>query len=393
VSNNAEVKIKRVLDALNFKEPDRIPRGEWFWGGFVDNFKKYKSISAGKTEGFFSDMDIIKYFDLDIVLVQPNIDPHIKNFETIEETKEHIIIKTGFEATIKKIFNVPMPMYLEFETDTVEKIQKFEFDDPKDKRRFFSIVDDQVNGVGDGFIRATNTTMDRIDTYKNDYCVFGGACDVFEYLWRIIGSERALMLLATDPEVMKEFSGRITDFQIGFIEEQVRVANGALNGIYIFGDVAYKKSLLFSPKMWVSIFKPCLKRMCDCVHGLGLKVIWHGCGNVEAILDDLIDAGIDCYNSIEAKTGLDVVKLKKKYGTRLAYNGNISIPVLENGTFEDIKKEVLYKLNAAKGGGYIFQTDHSVSSAVPPQNYDYAIELLNKYGRYPLKLGEFDIEM
>ena len=51
---------------------------------------------------------------------------------------------------------------------------------------------------------------------------------------------------------------------------------------------------------------------------------------------------------------------------------------------------MLRKLNAAKGGGYIFQSDHSVASDVSGQTYDYIVKLVRQYGQYPLNLGEFD---
>jgi hypothetical protein len=64
--------------------------------------------------------------------------------------------------------------------------------------------------------------------------------------------------------------------------------------------------------------------------------------------------------------------------------------VWESGDLQAIKREVLRKLNAAKGGGMIFQSDHSVSSAVSGKTYDYIVKLVREYGRYPLQLGKFD---
>jgi hypothetical protein len=51
----------------------------------------------------------------------------------------------------------------------------------------------------------------------------------------------------------------------------------------------------------------------------------------------------------------------------------------------------LRKLNAAKGGGFIFQSDHSVPGNVSGENYDYVVNLVREYGRYPLQLGAHDI--
>ena len=50
----------------------------------------------------------------------------------------------------------------------------------------------------------------------------------------------------------------------------------------------------------------------------------------------------------------------------------------------------LRKLNAAKGGGYIFQSDHSVAGDVSGQTYDYIVKLVREYGNYPLDLGEYN---
>lgn len=54
-----------------------------------------------------------------------------------------------------------------------------------------------------------------------------------------------------------------------------------------------------------------------------------------------------------------------------------------------IRREVLRKLNAATGGGMIFQSDHSVSSSVSGKTYDYIVGLVREYGTYPLELGEY----
>ena len=88
----------------------------------------------------------------------------------------------------------------------------------------------------------------------------------------------------------------------------------------------------------------------------GLPVIYHGCGNVKAIFADYIEMGIDAYNPLEAKAGMDVVELRRQYGHRIGFCGNSDIQVWESGDRDAIRREVLRKLNAAKGGGFIFQS-------------------------------------
>jgi len=61
-------------------------------------------------------------------------------------------------------------------------------------------------------------------------------------------------------------------------------------------------------------------------------------------------------------------------------------------SMDELKKIVLTKLNVAKGGGFIFQSDHSVPNSVSGERYDYVVKLVREYGTYPLELGPFDIQ-
>jgi uroporphyrinogen-III decarboxylase len=143
------------------------------------------------------------------------------------------------------------------------------------------------------------------------------------------------------------------------------------------------------PDFWRTHYKPWVKAIVDYAHSRGLPVIYHGCGNVHAIFEDYIDAGIDAYNPLEVKAGMDVRQLRRTYGHRMGFCGNSDIQVWEKGDREAIRREVLGKLNAARGGGFIFQSDHSVSSSVSGPTYDYIVQLVREHGRYPLQLGEF----
>ena len=164
-----------------------------------------------------------------------------------------------------------------------------------------------------------------------------------------------------------------------------------LDGMVIWGDVAYTREMLFSPDYWRKVFKPGVKAMIDLCHRRGLPVIYHGCGNVKRILEDFVEMGLDAYNPLEAKAGLDVVELRRTYGHRLAFCGNMDVRAWAEAGPEELERMVLTKLNAAKGGGYIFQSDHSVPSNVSGASYDTAVKLVREHGRYPLRLGRYDL--
>ena len=82
--------------------------------------------------------------------------------------------------------------------------------------------------------------------------------------------------------------------------------------------------------------------------------------------------------------------LRRRYGQKMGICGNSDIQVWESGDRDAIRREVLRKLNAARGGGYIFCSDHSVPGSVSGQTYDYIVKLVREYGKYPIRLGAFD---
>jgi len=70
----------------------------------------------------------------------------------------------------------------------------------------------------------------------------------------------------------------------------------------------------------------------------------------------------------------------------------MDVIVWASATPDGIRKAVLTKLNAAKGGGIIFQSDLSVPGNIPPENYDYVVKLVREHGVYPLQLEECDLQ-
>jgi uroporphyrinogen decarboxylase len=382
-TDNCIAKLERMKCALHHQEGDRVPVSDFFWGSFLKRWRD--------DLGLPPDTDIYHYYDLDWMNFNPNLDPHIKPFEILKETDEEVVVRTGFEAVIQKMLAYPMPSFKTFETDTIEKMEAFQFDDPWDERRYFSAGDDQINGVGDGFTRNIPAFVDRLRGAWEEFPAFGGVCEGHEMLWRIIGSENTLLWMGLYPDHIARFVERINAFSLEIVKAQIKAAGGMLDGMVIWGDVAYKNGMLFSPEFWRKHFKPGVKALIHECHKRGLPVIYHGCGDAGRIFEDFIEVGVDAYNPLEAKAGLDVVDLRRRFGHRMGFCGNMDVMLWANGTRDEIKAAVLTKLNAAKGGGFIFQSDHSVPNSISGQNYDYVVGLVREYGKYPLQLGEYDI--
>ena len=382
-TKNCLKKLERINKALHHQEGDQVPISDFFWGSFIERWREDLGLSE--------DASPYTYYDLDWIVTTPNMDPHIKQFEVLEETGEHVVVRTGFEAVIEKKFAYPMPGFLKFETDSLEKMEAFQFDDPWDDRRYLKRGDNQIAGVGDGFVRDSAPWIETVSSFYPDFPVYGSVCEAHEMAWRILGEENVLTWSALYPDELGRFIERLHAFNLGITEAQIKAAGGKLDGMVIWGDVAFRKDLFFPPDYWRKTFKPGVKAMVELCHSYGLPVIYHGCGNVKRILEDFIETGINAYNPLEAKAGLDVVDLRRQYGHRLGFCGNMDVIDWAHKTPEELKPIVLRKLNAAKGGGYIFQSDHSVPTNVSGQNYDYVVNLVREYGKYPLQLGEYDI--
>ena len=373
-------KLNRMSKALRHEEPDRVPISDFFWGSFIERWRRELNLPA--------DADPYYYYDLDWVVTMPNMDPWIRPFQMLMETPSEVVVKTGFGAIIHKQFECPMPEMRGWETDTFEKLERVEFDDPHDPRRFFEAGDNQIAGVGDGFERNSPPWIETLRSKRPDFPVFGSMIEVSECLTRLVGQHRAMLWMGEYPERMGAVINRIGAHYLECAKAEIDAGQGLLDGLVIWGDVAYKKSTFMSPDYWREYFKPWVARMVEHAHARGLPVIYHGCGNVKAIFQDFIDIGVDAYNPLEAKAGMDVVDLRRRYGHRIAFCGNSDMQIWESGDREVIRREVLRKLNAARGGGYVFQSDHSVSSAVSGHTYDYIVKLVREYGVYPIHLPQ-----
>ena len=136
-TKNCLAKLDRMNKTLRHEEADRVPISDFFWGSFLERWRK--------DLGLAEDTDVYKYYDLDWIVTIPNMDPHIKSFETLKETETEVVVRTGFEAVLRKKFKDPMPEFIGFETDTIEKVEAFEFDDPWDDRRYLMQYQDLKN--------------------------------------------------------------------------------------------------------------------------------------------------------------------------------------------------------------------------------------------------------
>ncbi len=190
----------------------------------------------------------------------------------------------------------------------------------------------------------------------------------------IDGMEHGLLMYATQPEVIHAANRRSVMVQNRRDPDYIRPgAAGAL----MEEDMAGSNGPLISPTMFRELGFPYLRERIANVKKHVDQVIFHNCGMNIPLMDMLIEAGIDCYQSLQTTAGMEVGKLKALYGDRLCFWGGVALEVLIRGTPDDVRKEVRRAMErGAPGGGFILGPSHSIAKGT---RYDNFMAMLDEF--------------
>lgn len=218
----------------------------------------------------------------------------------------------------------------------------------------------------------------KIEKYSNDYivCSYHVLC-LFERAWSLRGLENFMIDMMSRSNFVNDLLDRITGYQIKVAEKYVELGvTCARTG----DDYGGQSSMLFSPELWRKLFKPRLEKIWDVYKKADIPVILHSCGNVEPIIPDLIEMGLDVLHPLQPEA-MSVEELSQKYGKDLSFYGGLSIQkVLPLGSPEDVKEDVKKCIEVlGKNNGYIIGPANSITSDVPLKNIEALISSIDKY--------------
>ncbi len=202
-------------------------------------------------------------------------------------------------------------------------------------------------------------------------CCYYFLCDFSEFLLKF---HQDLSFVETMFDICVDYYTQV--IEVG-IEE-------GIDFLFLADDIAYKAGTFVAPGLFREVWLPRVQKLVKLGKEAGLPVMFHSCGNLNAIMDDIImKMGIDCLNPIEPYS-MDIYDIKKRYGGRLTLSGNIDIAgPLAFGTPEEVREDVRTHLERLMPGGhYILSTNHSVMDDVKPENYRAMIETCLEYGVY-----------
>ena len=161
------------------------------------------------------------------------------------------------------------------------------------------------------------------------------------------------------------------------------VADLDIDFVYLADDIADNKGPFLQPRLMEELWLPRAAYILEPIHARHIPVAFHCCGNLTQIMPWLIQLGVSAVQPVQPNCN-DIYALKKQYGDRMCFIGNIEVPgCLSFGTVDDVVRETKEHIDRlAYNGGYVCASSHSVTPAVKPENYVAMLETIIDYRAY-----------
>jgi uroporphyrinogen decarboxylase len=239
-------------------------------------------------------------------------------------------------------------------------LKGYTFPDPHDPR-FFADIPEKIARHGDCFR------------------VFQIGFSLYERAWTLRGMQTLMMDFYDHPQFVHDLLNAIADYNIAQV---ARALDYDIDAVYFGDDWGQQHGLQMGPRLWHRFIYPVLRRMYGAVREAGSYVFIHSCGDVDEVFDDLIAAGVNCFNPFQPEV-MDVDALLRRYRGRLTFHGGLSTQrTLPYGTVADVRRETRHLLELGRAGDYIFAPAHAVEGDVPLENMLAFIEVVQAQAGY-----------
>ncbi|MFQ3587458.1 MAG: uroporphyrinogen decarboxylase family protein [Fimbriimonadaceae bacterium] len=349
---------ERVRRMFAGQEQDSIPRAEGFWPETIDRFR---------AEGMTG--DVLDFLGCDFaMLCWSDPKPFPGQNVVVDEDDETRVVRDEWNNRLRWWkHRSGTPEHVEFACKT--------------RRDWETVFKPRYLATGP---QVDFSFVDR--EYKrgrrNGRWVHLTGLETFEMARRLMGDEVFLMAMIEEPDWVIDFSRTLTDLVIRDFEAVV-AAGYDFDGVWIYGDMAYRNGPLCSPAMYREFVWPDHRRLADWAHRRGVPLIFHTDGDVNILIDDYLAAGFDCLQPIEAKANMDIRKLAPVYGGRIAFFGNNDVMVYATNDRDQIEAEIVGKLRAGMSTGkYAYHSDHSVPPSTSWETFQFIVDLLDRHGNY-----------
>lgn len=206
------------------------------------------------------------------------------------------------------------------------------------------------------------------------------------FLVEVRGMEQAMLDLIEAPELVHVV-----------MEKGVKIAaeRGKFNldlGLRVLriNDSVGNMSVI-SPAHWREFVYPHLKDLCSELHRYEptAKLYCHICGNVLPIVDDLVDAGLDCIAPLDPLGGFTPAEVRARVGDAVSLMGGVNTLTFVHGTPDQIIDESKRCMaEAGKGGGFVLGSGCVVPRDSRRENLEALSHAAERYGYYSATTGK-----
>jgi uroporphyrinogen decarboxylase len=345
---------ERVMAALDFRPPDRIPLFDGYWAEFEAVWREAKHLGP--------DVDIHDYYGVDISIAVGDEGLCPTHAETLEQDDRQTIRRDSWGRVIRTVAGGYFYEQLQSAVTRPADLDSLAIDPPDLPSRYA--------GLDEGMA-----------ALRERYCVFAKVGGPFIRTQFVRGEVDFLCDLAADPAFARELAFVVGRHLIRIGLEELRRWDLYDTGIWIFDDMASNLGPMFSPRTADEVLVPVWAEMVSAFRAAGArKVILHSDGNIGPLLDRFIEIGFDGINPVEPKAGLDVVSLRRQYGERLALLGGLdNAHTLPRGNLREVREHVRRLVEIGREGGLVAGM-HSVGPDIAVETYDEVVRLLRSVG-------------
>ena len=202
-----------------------------------------------------------------------------------------------------------------------------------------------------------------------------------EHVMWLMGYVPFAMTLRDDPSLVQAVSDKVGEILVSLYTTTAGMP--CVGAQWIGDDMGFKTATMVSPADLRRLVFPWLKRLAGIAHSRSMPFLLHSCGNLTAIMDDLIDdVRIDARHSFEDQIQ-PVSEAKRLYGDRIAVLGGADVDFLCRSGEEEVRAYTRRLIDeCAPGGGWALGTGNSVANYIPLQNYLAMLDEGYRYGSY-----------
>lgn len=357
---------ERLIRTLTCGTPDRPSYGDYFAYDSTRQRWEREGLPAGLDKGGLFDyfgMDHIDIWRRDGLFLSPSPIPPYKE-ELLQETADHAVYRQADGSVVRVLTHAPPPAMPQFigrpVTDRASWRDLARRLDPDTPGRLPSNLEE----IG----RLSNTRTTPFGAW------LGGT---YGYLRDWLGVEGVSYAFYDSPALIEEMISHLTHF-CATLADRIYGAGIQLDWVMFWEDMAYKAGPLISPRLYRQYCLPFYQTLIDIVRSNGTRVIGlDSDGDIRALIPIWLDLGINVMHPMEVASGMDVLAIRKQYGTRVSFLGGIDKRQLALDRAA-IDAEVIPKVRGLleSGGGFVVEVDHGIPPDISFDNYCYFRDLV-----------------